>query len=235
METQTKEMAEAEQKVSNAPVILLGAPGAGKGTQAKRIAAKFRIPQISTGDLLRDNISRGTELGRQARAAMDKGELVSDELVCQMVASRLQESDAATGFILDGFPRTVQQAEWLNDHLARTRGGIRPVVIQLTVEYNQLLLRLTGRRSCPTCGRIYNIYTQPPQVDGVCDLDGAPLTTRKDDREEVIAERLKAYEAQTLPLVGYYAAQKRLVEIGGLELDEVTAAAFRAIENGNRL
>ena len=226
---------EATKEKSDGAVILLGAPGAGKGTQAKRIAEKFGIPQISTGDLLRDNISRGTELGKQAQAAMDKGELVSDELVCRMVASRLTDADALAGFILDGFPRTVQQAEWLGKHLSEVQGGIQPVVIQLAVEYNQLLQRLTGRRSCPSCGRIYNVHTQPPKVEGVCDADGTALITRKDDRDEVIAERLKTYEAQTLPLVGYYAAQKRLVVIGDLSMDEVTVEAFKAIEDGHSL
>jgi adenylate kinase len=224
------------------PVILIGPPGAGKGTQAKRISERYGIPQISTGDLLRDNISRGTELGKQARELMERGALVSDELVCQMVASRLTQPDCKLGFILDGFPRTVRQAEWLDKYLVENQlfqkgndCGLL-VVVQLVVEYNQLLQRLTGRRTCPTCGRIYNVHTQPPEVEGVCDIDGSALKTRKDDRDEVIAERLKTYESQTLPLVKYYAQRNRLIEINGAgSLDQVTAEAFKAIEHGDSL
>jgi len=225
------------------PVILLGAPGAGKGTQAKRISEHYEIPQISTGDILRENIREGTELGKTAKLLMDRGELVPDALVCQMVASRLTQPDCANGFILDGFPRTVAQAEWLDGHLAghhffeSTKGRLGAVVIQLVVEYNQLLQRLTGRRTCPTCGRIYNVYTtQRPKTEGVCDVDGSELVTRKDDCEDVIAERLKNYEAQTLPLASYYGGQKRLRNINGADvLDAITAAVFRAIEDGNRM
>jgi adenylate kinase len=225
------------------PVILLGAPGAGKGTQAKRISEYYGIPQISTGDILRENIKLGTELGKAAGQLMERGELVPDDLVCQMVARRVATPDCALGFILDGFPRTVNQAEWLDRHLAEQhffeseKGRLQPIVIQLVVEYNHLLQRLTGRRTCPTCGRIYNVYTsQRPKADGVCDVDGAALFTRKDDREDVIAERLRNYEAQTLPLVKYYAAQKRLTDIDGTAgLDQITAEAFKAIENGDRL
>jgi adenylate kinase len=222
------------------PVILLGPPGAGKGTQAKRISERYGIPQISTGDLLRDNISRGTELGKLAEGVMARGELVSNELVCQMVASRLAQPDCAFGFILDGFPRTVMQAEWLDNYLAEnhffeTGSRCRQlVVIRFMVEYNQLLQRLTGRRTCPTCGRIYNVHTQPSLVEGVCDIDGSTLITRKDDRDEVIIERLKTYEIQTLPLVNYYAQRNRLSEIdGGENLDLVTTEAFKAIEHGD--
>lgn len=224
------------------PVILLGAPGAGKGTQAKRISERYGIPQISTGDLLRDNISRGTALGKEAQGRMDRGELVPDELVCQMVASRLAQPDCVRGFILDGFPRTVSQAEWLDQYLAghhvseRERGGNAPVVIQFAVEYNQLLQRLTGRRTCPTCGRIYNVHTQPPLREGVCDLDGSALVTRKDDRDDVILERLRTYELQTLPLVNYYRQRNRLREVdGGRAPDQITTDAFKAIEDGDRL
>jgi adenylate kinase len=224
-------------------VILLGPPGAGKGTQAKRISEYYGIPQISTGDILRENISLGTELGKIAGELMERGELVPDDLVCQMVAHRLALPDCALGFILDGFPRTVRQAEWLDNHLAEHRffetelGRKPPVVIQLVVEYNRLLRRLTGRRTCPTCGRIFNVYTtQRPKVEGVCDVDGTALVTRKDDRDDVIAERLKNYEVQTLPLVNYYALQKRLIKIdGAAELDHITAEAFKAIEHGDRL
>ncbi len=227
------------------PIILLGPPGAGKGTQAKLISETFGIPQISTGDLLRENVARKTELGLKAKSAMDRGELVSDDLVCDMVADRLLLADCARGFILDGFPRTVRQAEWLDGYLEKLRTGkdlaaqqacAAPVVIRLIVEYNLLLQRIVGRRSCPTCGRIYNIYFQPPIVEGVCDIDGTPLVSRRDDSEDVVAERLKAYEQLTLPLVDYYGARGRLVEVNGDQpVENVMAQAFSAIENVHRL
>jgi adenylate kinase len=225
------------------PVILMGPPGAGKGTQAKRISEYYGIPQISTGDILRENISLGTELGKVAGQLMERGELVPDDLVCQMVAHRLALPDCALGFILDGFPRTVMQAEWLDKHLGEQhffeteKGRKEPVVIQLVVEYNRLLRRLTGRRTCPTCGRIYNVYTtQRPKIEGVCDVDGAGLVTRKDDRDDVIAERLKNYELQTHPLSEYYEKRKVLTEVdGAAELDHITAEAFKAIENVDRV
>jgi adenylate kinase len=225
------------------PVILLGAPGAGKGTQAKRVSEYYGVPQISTGDILRDNIRLGTELGKQAQERMERGELAPDELVCKMVGNRLAQPDCARGFILDGFPRTVKQAEWLDKYLAEhkffetEKGCKQLVVIQLSVEYNRLLRRLTGRRTCPTCGRIYNVHTsQRPLVEGVCDIDGSALITRKDDRDDVIIERLKNYEAQTLPLVSYYAQRNRLTNLdGAAELDVITAGIFRAIEDGDRL
>lgn len=223
------------------PVILLGAPGAGKGTQAKRISERYGIPQISTGDILRDNIARGTELGKLAGNLMECGELAPDELVCRMVGDRLAEADCAHGFILDGFPRTVKQAVWLDKHLAEnhffeTESGCKQlVVIQLVVGYNQLLRRLTGRRTCHTCGRIYNVHTtQRPLIEGICDIDGSALATRKDDRDEVIIERLKNYELQTLPMVEYYAQRNRMSKIdGATELDHITVEAFKAIDHGD--
>jgi adenylate kinase len=237
--------ARAKTGIVVGPVILLGAPGAGKGTQAQRISFYFGIPQISTGDTLRDHIRRGTELGLQARQQMERGQLVDDDIVCQMVAERMTRPDCAAGFILDGFPRTVHQAEWLDKHLTENRffetecGCCKqPVVIQLAVEYTSLLRRLTGRRTCPTCGRIYNVNTdQRPLVEGLCDIDGSALVTRKDDREDVIVERLKNYEAQTLPLVSYYAKRNRVSEVNGAlpDLDAITAEACKAIEHGDCL
>src|SRR5271165_2508042 len=176
------------------PVILLGPPGAGKGTQAKQIVDRYGIPQISTGDLLRDNVARGTELGLEAKVIMARGELVPDELMYGIVVHRLREADCLRGFVLDGFPRTAAQAGWLDAFLEKevfdksensknvAAERCPPVVIQLLVDYNQLLLRLTGRRSCPTCGRLYNIHLQPPRVDELCDLDGSKLAIRDDDR-----------------------------------------------------
>ena len=227
------------------PIILLGAPGAGKGTQAKRIAEAYAIPQISTGDLFRENVARGTELGLKVRSILDHGDLVSDDLVNDMVAGRLNQMDCDRGFILDGFPRTVGQAEWFDGYLKSQRlcegrpapySALQPVVLEIVVRYNQVLQRISGRRSCPTCGRIYNVYFQPPKVEGICDVDGGRLVVRPDDNEEVVAERLKAYQRQTLPLVSYYRNRGQLVEIDGERpVDEVAAQTFRAIENGNRL
>ena len=218
------------------PIILLGAPGAGKGTQAKLIAQRYQIPQVSTGDILRDNVKRGTELGNKAKAVMDRGELVSDELVCDMVADRLSRPDCERGYILDGFPRTVLQAEWLDRYLAsRSFGGRKfpPVVINIVVGYNQLMQRLTGRRSCPLDGAIYNIHFQPPKKDNLCDSCGAELVQRKDDQEAVISERLKSYDNQTLPLVDYYRSHTRLHELDGeLPPDQVTSRIFVILESG---
>jgi len=220
------------------PVVLLGPPGAGKGTQAKRIAEHYGIPQISTGDILRDNIKRGTELGEQAKAVMARGELVSDDLVCDMVASRLRDADCERGFILDGFPRTARQAGWLDaffeseifDNLHGDR--CLPIVVRIDVDYNQLVQRLTGRRTCLANGHIYNVYFQPPRVPDVCDVDGSKLVIRSDDREEVIRERLKAYDLQTRPVAEYYEQKGRLVAVNGdLPVGEVTGQIFWVIEH----
>ena len=220
------------------PIILLGPPGAGKGTQAKRIAARYGIPQVSTGDILRENVERGTELGRQARDVMARGDLVPDNLVCDMVALRLRNADCARGFILDGFPRTAAQAGWLDAFLENEffdnshRGKCLPIVIRMDVDYNQLLLRITGRRSCPKCGLIYNVHFQPPRVANTCDVDGSQLVTRNDDREDVIRERLTAYERQTRPVVEYYERKGRLVPVNAdLPVDEVSEQVFREIES----
>ncbi len=243
MESSATDVAKGQVKAAAGvgPVILFGPPGAGKGTQAKVITERFEIPQISTGDILRDNVSRNTELGIKAKVMMSRGDLVPDDLVCDMVAERLAEADCMKGFILDGFPRTVFQAEWLDKFLGNrafeTLKECRPaVVIRFVVEYNLLLQRLTGRVSCPTCGRIYNVHTQPPLVPDTCDVDGTRLITRNDDREEVIAERLKAYEEQTLPIAEYYRKRSRLLEINADQpVEVVTAAVLKAIEHGNRL
>src|SRR5476649_208831 len=222
------------KNISVDPIVLLGAPGAGKGTQAKLIAGHYGIPHISTGDILRDNVARGTELGRKAKTVMGRGELVSDDLVNGMVADRLKQPDCERGFVLDGFPRTVAQAEWLDRELAAKAGkNNRPVVVGVEVSYNQLLQRLTGRRTCPVDGKIYNVYLQPPKEKGVCDVCGTQLFQRADDTEEVISARLKNYERQTLPLEDFYRNQGRLRRINGEQsVEQVMAEMFRAIEGG---
>jgi adenylate kinase len=217
------------------PVILLGPPGAGKGTQAKQIVERYGIPQISTGDLLRAHVALGTSLGVEAKAIMERGELVPDELLYGMVADRLRQTDCRRGFILDGFPRTAAQAGWLDAFLQKeffeNSAMCPPVVIQLLVDYTQLLLRLTGRRSCPTCGTLYNIHFQPPRVDELCDLDNSRLTIRNDDREEVISERLSAYEGQTKPVADYYRVKGRLVPVNADQtMAEVAAQIFGVID-----
>jgi adenylate kinase len=217
------------------PVILLGPPGAGKGTQSKQIVDRYGIPQISTGDLLRDHVGRGTELGLEAKAIMARGELVPDELMYGIVACRLREADCQRGFVLDGFPRTAAQAGWLDAFLEKevfeNSEKCPPIVIQLLVDYNQLLQRLTGRRSCPTCGRLYNIHSQPPLVDELCDVDGSKLVIRDDDREEVISGRLAAYERQTKPVADYYRVQRRLVAVNAdRPVEDVTAQIFGVID-----
>jgi adenylate kinase len=216
------------------PIILLGPPGAGKGTQAKQIVERYGVPQISTGDLLRENVRLGTELGKKAKAVMESGALVSDQLVCDMVAERLARPDCARGYILDGFPRTVAQAEWLDGFLA-ARGSKLPLrVIQIAVDHDRLFKRLTGRRTCPICGSIYNIYTTPPKNNELCDKEGAKLTFRKDDSEEAIGKRLKAYEEETLPLSTYYRQRGLLTEIDGdLAPELVTGEVFGILDKGS--
>ncbi len=215
-------------------IILLGAPGAGKGTQAKRLADHYGIPQISTGDILRHNVSIGSELGKKARQIMDSGALVPDDLVCAMVADRLANPDCDRGFILDGFPRTLPQAEWLRGLLAQRKFSgqtLKPIVINIQVSYNQLLQRLTGRGTCPTCGRTYNLHFRPPQSPGICDIDGSKLIIRKDDSEEVVAERLKSYERDTRPLVDFYRREGCLQQSDGERpVEHVTADVFSRVE-----
>ena len=209
------------------PVLLLGAPGAGKGTQAKLLMDEFGIPQISTGDLLRAHRRNQTPLGMMAEEIMAKGQLVSDDLVNQMVAARLTEPDTARGYILDGFPRTLNQAEWLDGHLT---GSALPVVaISIAVPERKLLERITGRLSCPVCGTIYNIYSEPPKVEGVCDREGATLTHRADDTEEVFRERMKTFEQQTAPVIEYYRSHgNRFAEVNGDQAVDVILQAIRA-------
>ena len=219
------------------PVVLLGPPGAGKGTQSKRITEHYHIPQVSTGDLLREHVRQQTPLGIEVQAVIARGELVPDHLVCDIVAWRLRQPDADRGFILDGFPRTQKQAAWLDSFLkfeffeARKWASWLPIVIRIQVDYNKLLLRITGRRTCPTCGAIYNVHSNPPLVDEICDKDGTKLVIRDDDRDEVIRERLDTYERQTKPVAEYYDKLGRLATINGDQsVDEVSAAILKEID-----
>ena len=198
-------MAAEERPVAklNRAVIFLGPPGSGKGTQAKELARVYGIPHLSTGDMLREHVSKGTVLGLKAKPIMERGDLVPDSLVLKMVAERIERPDCSYGFVFDGFPRTVTQAKYLGE-LLRQHGLYQPFVLHMVIGSSVLLRRLTGRRTCKVGGEIYNIYDRPPKVEGICDNDGGELMQRPDDREEVIRERLHAYEKLTAPLVQYY-------------------------------
>ncbi len=225
---------EAESKTAPGPLLLLGAPGVGKGTQAKELVKLWGIPQISTGDLLRANVAQGTPLGKTAKEIIGRGELVPDEMVNEMVALRLLEPDTVRGYILDGFPRTLGQADWLDARLAAQPESLPVVAVMIRVNYNQLLRRITGRRNCPVCQRIYNIHVNPPQRDGICDLDGAALIQRADDTEEIFKERMRAYEAQTAPVVEHYRGKGRFAEVDGDRPIDVIAAGIVATVEGMR-
>jgi adenylate kinase len=183
-------------------IVLFGSPGSGKGTQAKLLQQCLEVPHISTGDMLRDRIKSGKDLGSKVVATMQSGALVCDDVMNALVARRLSEPDAAKGFILDGYPRTLAQAEHFAGWLVGRK--IREVVIHLAVDYNIIIARLTGRRQCARCGTLYNVASHPPKVAGLCDLDGEKLVIRDDDREEVIRERLDAYERQTRPVLEFF-------------------------------
>ena len=215
-------------QVKPGPILLLGAPGVGKGTQAKELVAKWGIPQISTGDLLRYHRDHGTELGVKAKEIMNAGKLVPDDLVNQMVAERLKQPDTAKGYILDGFPRTLGQAKWLDQHLGADPKALPVIAVSINVGYNELLRRITGRRTCQACGTIYNIYLQPPKVDEKCDLDGTPLVRRSDDTEEVFRERMRTYESQTAPVVEHYRALGRFEEVDGSQPVSTVATSVEA-------
>ena len=197
-------------------LILLGPPGAGKGTQAKMLTEKFSIPQISTGDILRAAVKAGTPMGRKAKEFMDAGGLVPDEVVVGIVRDRLQEADCGNGFILDGFPRTVAQADALQTSLEEMGKGLDRV-ISLAVDAEALVERLTGRRTCRQCGRGYHVTFDPPRQAGVCDACGGDLFQRDDDREETIRKRLQVYEDQTAPLISYYRQAGVLMELDGMQ------------------
>ncbi len=214
------------------PVLLLGAPGVGKGTQAQILMARYGVPQISTGDLFRSNISDNTPLGVTAKCYLDSGQLVPDDLVNQMVEGRLRSPDTRQGYILDGFPRTLQQAEWLDHTLVAAGGqGSAPVVaLSLAVPFDDLLHRITGRYTCPKCKRIYNLYSNPPKVDRLCDLDGTPLEQRADDTEAVFRDRMTTFAAQTAPVIEHYRQQSRFAEVDGARpVEEVAQSVNSAL------
>lgn len=197
--------------------------------------ADFGIPQISTGDILRDNIARGTELGKAAKGLMDQGQLVPDQMVNDMVGSRLAQPDVERGYILDGYPRTLGQAEWLDDHLASFASKAPLIAVNIRVDEQELLRRITGRRICPVCKHIYNIYSKPPRVEGICDLDGSPLQHRSDDTEAAFAERMKAYNSLTAPVIEHYSRQGRFREVDGTQsVEQVTAAIEDALRQLRR-
>lgn len=210
------------------PILLIGPPGVGKGTQAKAIVTQFGIPQISTGDLLREHRQNHTELGMLAEGLMSSGQLVADELVNEMVAERLTRPDCDPGYILDGFPRTIPQAEWLDGFLAGKE--VAPVIaISLIVDHDVLLKRITGRR-ISAAGRIYNIYTQPPQAGGTCDFDGSPLMQRSDDTEAAFEKRMGEFENKTGPAIEHYRETGHFAEVNGMNAPEqVTADIVRIL------
>jgi len=193
-------------------VILLGSPGSGKGTQSRFLTHWLGIPQISTGDMLRDEMERGSLLGRSVAGLMRAGKLVSDDLVNAMVVERISRPDCANGFILDGYPRSIAQADKVQ--VLTEVAGAREVVVHLVVDYNEIISRMSGRRVCPVCGTLYNTASSPPIVNGICDLDGARLVVREDDREDVVRARLMEYDARTAPLVEYFRVSGRdMVEV----------------------
>ncbi|HEV7207082.1 MAG TPA: adenylate kinase [Jatrophihabitans sp.] len=210
-------------------LVLVGPPGAGKGTQAEFIAANFGIPKISTGDIFRANVSGGTELGRMAKKYMDAGDLVPDEVTNAMVRDRLAEPDAADGFLLDGFPRNVAQAEVLNGMLDEL-GSPLSVVLDLEVDFEEVVKRLSGRRTCKKCGHVWHLEFDPPSTGGVCDKCGGELYQRDDDQPGTVRRRLEVYADQTAPLIDFYRNEDRLVAIDALgAVEDVTERAIAAL------
>src|SRR5579875_854214 len=215
-------------------LVLVGPPGAGKGTQAQFVAAHLEVPQISTGDIFRANVSQGTELGKQAKAYMDAGDLVPDEVTIAMVRDRIGEEDARKGFLLDGFPRNVAQARTLDDLLLEM-GTSLDVVLELVVDDDEVVRRLSGRRTCRKCGHIWHVDFDPPSTEGVCDNCGGKLFQRDDDKPDTIRHRLEVYYEQTAPLVGFYAEQGILVGIDAMgPVDDVTERAVASLRPFSR-
>jgi len=210
-------------------LVILGPPGSGKGTQAKVLSERYSVPHISTGDILRDEVRRGSDLGLQAKEAMDRGRLVPDRLVAGIVVHRLDQEDCARGFILDGYPRNVEQAGMLDDLLAELGRSLERTVL-IAVDDAELVRRLGGRRSCPQCGRVYHVDNQPSHDGRTCDTCAVELTQREDDAEAVVRDRLALYQAKTSPLADYYRSRGMLVEVAGdLPVAEVTESLLKAI------
>lgn len=210
-------------------IVLLGAPGAGKGTQAKKLIDKYGIPQISTGDILRQNVAKGTPLGKEAKSYMDKGELVPDRVVLGLVEDRLKKDDCKKGYILDGFPRNTAQAEALDKILASLSMSLTGA-LSVDVPKEDLMKRLTGRRTCKGCGQMYNIYFSAPKKEGICDKCGGALFHRDDDKEETIKRRLDVYDAQTAPLIDYYKKSGILKSVTGVgSIDEIFSKVCSAL------
>ena len=241
--TEVEELRSSQAKAETftpGPVLLLGAPGVGKGTQAQALMGFWSVPQVSTGDLIRENIRLGTAVGREFGDLVAKGVLVPDDLVNRMVAARIVEADCRRGYILDGFPRTLGQAEWLDAHLAGRSSedgvpGLALIAVNIKVRYDELLRRITGRRTGPVSKRIYNIYTNPPLTPGVCDVDGEPLVQRPDDTEEVFADRLKTFDDLTAPVIQHYRGVGRFEEVDGeQDVDAVTASIIAALRRLRR-
>jgi len=211
-------------------IVLLGAPGAGKGTQCKRIVERYGVQHLSSGDILRRERAEGTQLGAKAQSYMDSGRLVPDELIVEMMGGAIAKAPQA-GYVLDGFPRTVNQAKELNSTLASDGSGI-DAVVNLKIDDKVILERMTGRRSCPKCGAVYHIKNLKPKIEGKCDKDGADLVVRPDDEPQVVKERLATYQAQTKPVVGYYKKSGRVLELdAGKNADAVSAKLFEMLDN----
>ncbi len=211
-------------------IIMLGAPGAGKGTQAKLIAEKYNIPHISTGDIFRANIKEGTELGKEAKQYMDKGQLVPDELTVRILLDRVAKDDCKNGYVLDGFPRTIPQAEVLDTEVAKLGDKI-DFAIDVDVPDENIIKRMSGRRSCPGCGRTYHIVHIPPKKEGICDDCGKELVLRDDDKPETVKSRLDVYHKQTQPLIDYYSKQNILRTVDGTkDMDDVFTAITALLE-----
>lgn len=210
-------------------IIMLGAPGAGKGTQAKKIAEKYQIPHISTGDIFRANIKNGTELGNKAKTYMEQGLLVPDELVCDLVVDRVKQDDCANGYVLDGFPRTIPQAESLDGAL-KAMGQKVDYAVNVEVPDENIIRRMGGRRACLACGATYHVENIPPKKEGICDVCGAELVLRDDDKPETVKKRLDVYHEQTQPLIDYYTKAGVLVEVDGtMAMDDVFAAICKVL------
>lgn len=216
-------------------LILLGPPGVGKGTQSRRIAEVLRIPNISSGDILRENVRDGGEAGEHLKMILERGELVPDSLVCDMVASRIAKADCEKGFIMDGFPRTREQAEFFQQRLTDlstgvTRRHFEPILIRFCVAESTILERLSGRRVCPTCGGVYNVHSQPPSVAGRCNTDGSTLLIRDDDQPHTILRRLQIYEQEAWPLMEFYAGKSKMFEIDGDQpLEAITSEVMAMV------